>query len=79
MIAWDSAISPPTPSPMTARDPTSCPMFWANPAASEETRKIPIADWNMILRPYRSDSLPQMGVDAVEVNRVAETTQASWS
>ena len=33
----------------------------------------------MILRPYRSDSLPQIGVEAVEVNKVAETTQASWS
>src|SRR5690606_8228797 len=41
--------------------------------------KMPIAVWNMTLRPYRSDSLPQIGVDAVEVSRVAETTQASCS
>lgn len=39
--------------------------------------KIPIADWNMIFRPYRSESLPQIGVEAVAVNSVADTTHAS--
>ncbi len=79
MIACDRAMSPPTPRPMAARKPTSWAMFWANPEASEESRKIAIAPWNITLRPYRSESLPQIGVEAVEVSSVADTTQASWS
>src|SRR3954451_12790028 len=79
MIAWESAIRPPTPSPCTVRKPISSPMFWLKPLASDPARKIPIAAWNMILRPYRSDSLPQIGVDAVEASSVDETTQDSCS
>src|SRR4051794_27233618 len=79
MIAWESAIRPPTPSPCTVRKPISSPMFWLKPLASEPARKMPIAAWNMILRPYRSESLPQIGVEAVEASRVAETTQDSCS
>ena len=38
-----------------------------------------MADWNMILRPCRSESLPQTGVETVEASRVADTTHASCS
>jgi hypothetical protein len=51
MIACDRAINPPTPSPCNPRKQISWPMFWEKPAASEVTRKIPMADWNMIFRP----------------------------
>ena len=37
-----------------------------------------MADWKKVLRPYWSPSLPHSGVDTVEANRYAVTTQVRW-
>ena len=50
-IACDNAISPPAPMPWTARNAINWAMSWAKPQAREASRKIPMADWNMIFRP----------------------------
>ena len=48
---------------------------WATPASNDPARKIRIAVWNMIRRPYRSLTLPYSGVQTVELSRYAVTTQ----
>src|SRR3954451_8543647 len=50
-------------------------MLWLRPASTDPIRKITIAAWKKILRPYRSPSLPHSGVDAVDASRYAVTTQ----
>lgn len=50
-------------------------MDWANPQATDETTKIPMAIWSSSFLLNRSASLPQIGVEAVEASRVAVTTQ----
>ena len=49
------------------------------PARSEPSRKMTIAACNMILRPYKSEILPQIGVEAVLASRYAVTTHESWA
>ncbi len=46
-----------------------------SPASAEPIRKMTIAAWKKILRPYWSPSLPHSGVDAVEARMYAVTTQ----
>ncbi len=79
MIANAIAIKPPAPRPWSARKPINWPMFCDNPDSADPIRKITIAVWNMILRPYRSLTLPYSGVDAVDVNKYAVTTHDKWS
>ena len=50
-------------------------MLGASPAASEPATKMTRADWTRSFLLKRSASLPQIGVDAVMVSRVATTTQ----
>ena len=50
-------------------------MLGAKPAISEPAEKITSADWTSSFLLNRSASLPQIGVVAVIVSRVATTTQ----
>ena len=50
-------------------------MVWDSPASAEPIRKMTIAAWKNVLRPYRSPSLPHSGVDTVDASRYAVTTQ----
>ncbi len=65
----DSTISPPPPSPCTARKAISWVMSCAAPHSADPTRKITMAVWNSLLRPYWSPSLPHSGVAAVAARR----------
>ena len=65
MIAMAPTIRPPAPSPCSARNPINWDMLCAAPDSAEPTRKITIETRNTDLRPYRSPSFPQMGVDTV--------------
>ena len=53
-----SGISPPAPSPCSARNAISCPMFCACPHSTEPTRNSAMATMKTGLRPRTSDSLP---------------------
>lgn len=75
MMVMTPTISPPAPRPWSARNATSAPIDVATPHSAEPTRKITIAEANSDLRPYRSPSLPQTGVETVDVSRYAATTQ----
>ena len=44
-------------------------MLWASPERADPTRKITMAAWNTVLRPYRSLILPYSGVEVVEASR----------
>ena len=50
-------------------------MLGASPARIEPTTKITSASWTSTFLLNRSASLPQIGVEAVVVSRVATTTQ----
>ncbi len=52
----------------------SWPVSWAKPLSSEPITKITIATWTSVFLLNRSASLPQIGVVAVAVSRVAVTT-----
>ena len=51
----------------------------AMPQSAEPTRKITIEVRKTALRPYRSPSLPQIGVETVVPSTYAVTTQVKWS
>ena len=42
---------------------------WLRPARIEPARKMTIAAWKKIFRPYWSPSLPHSGVDTVAASR----------
>ncbi len=75
MTTWTSAVRPPTPRPWIARAPISTSMDGASPATIEPAPKITSALWTSTFLLNRSASLPQIGVEAVIVSRVATTTQ----
>ena len=50
-------------------------MLVAAPAKTEPTRKIATPSRYMRRLPYRSESRPQIGTEAVDVSRYAEKTQ----
>ena len=75
MTTWTSAVRPPTPRPWTARAPISTSIDGAKPAMSEPIEKMTRALWTSSFLSKRSASLPQIGVVAVIVSRVATTTQ----
>ena len=75
ITTWTRAVRPPTPRPWIARAPISTPMLGAKPATSEPATKITSADCTSSFLLNWSASLPQTGVDAVMVSRVATTTQ----
>jgi hypothetical protein len=52
-------------------------MDWAVPDNADPIKKMTIAIWKTVLRPYWSPSLPYKGVDTVLVNRYAVTTHDS--
>ena len=58
-----------------ARAPISTSIEGANPAIREPIEKMTSADWTSTFLLNRSASLPQIGVVAVMVSRVATTTQ----
>ena len=68
-IAIASVIRPPAPSPWSARKPISSASVPAAPLSAEPARKIAIEAWKRALRPYRSLTRPQSGVETVAVNR----------
>jgi len=51
-------IRPPPPSPWIARKAISSVRFWLIPQSAEPIRKMTIAAWRTILRPYWSPSFP---------------------
>jgi len=61
--------------PWTARNAINCSMVWESPASAEPIRKITIAAWKNVFRPYMSPSLPHSGVEMVDASRYAVTTQ----
>ena len=75
MITNVSAINPPPPRPCKALVAISCSIFVEAPAKKEPSKNVTIANWKTIRRPYRSEIFPYNGVEAVEVNRYAVTTQ----
>ncbi len=68
-IANASVMRPPAPMPWMARVAMSSGMFWLAPAKADPMRNTTMANWNTLLRPYRSETFPYSGVDAVEVSR----------
>ena len=49
---------------------------WLSPDRTDPARKITIAAWKKIFRPYWSPSLPHSGVETVAASRYAVMTQA---
>ena len=75
MMDCTKAIKPPRAIPCTARATIITPIVGASPAATEPTTNVTMAIWVRTFLLNRSDSLPQIGVVAVMVSRVATTTQ----
>ena len=75
-MACAPTIRPPAPRPWTARNAISSNIDWLRPDRIEPIRKITIAAWKKIFRPYWSPSLPHSGVDTVVASRYAVMTQA---
>ena len=75
MIVWAPMMRPPPPMPCSARNAINMIIEPLSPASAEPIRKMMIAAWKKILRPYWSPSLPHSGVDAVEARMYAVTTQ----
>ena len=69
MIACAPTISPPAPTPCSARKPISWPMVCERPASIEPARKIRIAAMKTGLRPSMSPSFPYSGVETVAASR----------
>jgi hypothetical protein len=61
-------ISPPAPSPWTARKAMSWSMVCESPDSAEPTRKTTMAIISHRFRPYMSPSLPYSGVVIVEAS-----------
>src|SRR3954447_25543979 len=74
-IDWARAISPPMPSPWTARAASSSGTFCTAPAAREPSRKTTIATWTRTFLLKRSESLLQIGLVTVIASSEAVTTQ----
>lgn len=74
MATWTSACTPPMPMPWNARAAISWPAVCEKPATIEPSTNTTMAICTSIFLLYRSESLPQIGVDAVAVSRVAVTT-----
>ena len=53
-------------------------MLRDSPHSAEPIRKITIAAWNSLLRPYWSPSFPHSGADTVVASRYAVITQDRW-
>jgi hypothetical protein len=58
MMVCASAISPPPPSPCSARAKISAVMLGASAQAAEPATKMPMAISIMARRPWMSDNLP---------------------
>jgi hypothetical protein len=65
----------PAPIPCTKRNATSVTIDGANPHRSDPARKIVTPAMNTGLRPYRSASLPKIGVVTACISRYDENTQ----
>src|SRR3954447_13459488 len=70
-----SVISPPAAAPWMPRTTTSCVRSCAAPHRAEAATNTARAPWSRRLRPWRSPSLPQSGVDAVAATTYAVTSQ----
>ena len=68
-IACAPTIRPPLPRPCTARNAMSSIIEVLRPDSTEPIRKMTIAAWKKIFRPYWSPSLPHSGVDTVAASR----------
>ena len=62
-------IKPPAPSPWMARKAMSWVIDWDIPARTDPIKKVTMANWKTIFRPYMSDTFPYRGAEAVEVRR----------
>ena len=55
--------------PWTARKMMSSVIDPDSPASADPARKMTIAAWKNVFRPYWSPSLPHRGVDTVDASR----------
>src|SRR6478672_4084564 len=78
MIVIASVIKPPAPMRCSPRKTISSVMFWDRPASADPIRNTTIANWNTLLRPWRSLILPYSGVVTVDATRYAVTTHERW-
>ena len=76
MMATTNAVRPPMPMPWIARATSSTATFGASPAIIDPITKITIALWTISFLLNRSESLPQMGVDAAVASNAIVITQA---
>ena len=67
MVASAPTMSPPAPTPCSARNAISWSIECDTPDSAEPIRKITMAIMSSRLRPYWSPSLPYSGVAMVEV------------
>ena len=72
---WTSACRPPSPRPCSTRQAISVSTDCARPASIDPTMNTMMESCSSSFLLNRSDSLPQMGVEAVEDSSVAVTTQ----
>ncbi len=73
-----SDCNPPRPRPCSDRQMISWSTDWEKPASTEPTVNTVMAICTSSFLLTRSESLPQIGVLAVEASRVAVTTQVYW-
>ena len=69
MMVWAPTISPPPPSPCTARKMINSVMVWLKPDRADPTTKMTMAAWKKNFRPNWSPSFPHKGVETVEASR----------
>lgn len=76
MMATTSAVRPPMPTPWMTRAVSRSGTLCANPAITEPMTKMTIALWTRTFLLNRSESLPQMGVEAALASNALVMTQA---
>src|SRR5664279_569010 len=74
LIGWTA----PAPRPCTARNAISAGMLQAKPHRIEPSRKSPMPNSMIGLRPNRSDSLPYTGTETACASRYTENSQGNW-
>src|SRR5664279_757404 len=74
LIGWTA----PAPRPCTARNAISAGMLQAKPHRIEPSRKSPMPNSMIGLRPNRSDSLPYTGTETAWASRYTENSQGNW-
>ncbi len=68
-MAWVMGSMAPAPSPWRARNPMSSTIERLCPHSAEPTTNSTIPTMKKRLRPYASESLPQMGMETADASR----------